>query len=126
MNATAVEFGLKTLLIERDGDTVIVTPTRDLNEYRYLSASADAKSVLDLLDRALAKNVVVDLGRTDYYGSSALGFFVQLWNRVRRRHGRMAFCNVSDHEKEILLITHLDHLWLVCPSKWAALDAVRG
>ena len=38
----------------------------------------------------------------------------------------MAFCNVSDREKEILQVTHLDHMWPVCSSRVEALEAVGG
>jgi hypothetical protein len=37
----------------------------------------------------------------------------------------MAFCNVSDHEKEILQITNLDHSWPICSSRTEALEAVK-
>ena len=37
----------------------------------------------------------------------------------------MAFCNVSNHEKEILQITRLDHLWPICSSRSEALAAVK-
>jgi hypothetical protein len=37
----------------------------------------------------------------------------------------MAFCNVSDHEKEILQITRLDKSWPICASRSEALEAVR-
>jgi len=62
--------------------------------------------------------------KADYYGSTALGFFLKLRQRVRRWNGRMALCNVSDHEKEILQITKLDHLWPISSSRIEALEAV--
>jgi len=60
-----------------------------------------------------------------YYGSTAFGFLVKPWKRVSERSGRMAFGNVSVHDKEILQITHLDHLWPICLSRKEALAAVR-
>jgi hypothetical protein len=41
-------------------------------------------------------------------------------------NGKLVFCNVSEHEKEILKITMLDHLWPIYPSRDAALQAVQG
>jgi hypothetical protein len=38
----------------------------------------------------------------------------------------MAFCRVSEHEREILQATRLDGLWPVCLSREEALHAVRG
>jgi hypothetical protein len=37
----------------------------------------------------------------------------------------MAFCNLSDHERDILQITHLDRLWPVYATRSEALEAVR-
>lgn len=110
--------------IEREGTTIVVTPLADLRELDYQQIEEGAKEVLGLLDGASASNVILDLRRTDYYGSTALGFFLKLWKRVRTRNGHMAFCNVSAHEKEILQITRLDHLWPICSSRKEALHAV--
>jgi anti-anti-sigma factor len=111
--------------IEQKDDTIIVVPTVDLREIEYQRIEEGARKVLDLLNGIGVKSVVLDFHKTDYYGSTALGFFVKLWKRVRSRNGRMAFCNVSDHEREILQITALDQLWPICSSRIEALDAVR-
>jgi anti-anti-sigma factor len=111
--------------IEQEGDTIIVVPTVDLRELEYQRIEDGARKILDLLSATAVKGVVLDFHKTDYYGSTALGFFVKLWKRVRSRNGRMAFCNVSDHEKEILQITALDHLWPICSSRIEALDTVK-
>jgi anti-anti-sigma factor len=112
--------------IEQEGDTIIVIPSVDLRELAYQRIEAGARRILELLNGTRIRNVVLDFHKTDYYGSTALGFFVNLWKRVRSRHGRVAFCNVSDHEKEILQITNLDHSWPICSSMREALEAVRG
>jgi anti-anti-sigma factor len=111
---------------EREGQTLVVTARTDLRELDYPEVEAGARDILHLLGNGTINNVVLDFHRTDYYGSTALGFFVKLWKRVRERGGRMAFCGVSDHEREILRITRLDGLWPICPSRQEALQAVRG
>jgi anti-anti-sigma factor len=111
--------------IEVEGDTIIVVPAADLRALDYKRVELGAKAILELLDDAAIKNVVVDFGKTDYYGSTALGFFVKLLKRVRSRNGLMAFCNVSDHEKEILRITGLHQSWPICASRIEALEAVK-
>ena len=112
--------------IEQQDDTIIVVPTVDLRELDYQGIEGGARDVLNLLNGTGIKNVVLDFHKTDYYGSTALGFFVKLWKRVRLRNGRMAFCNVSAHEKEILQVTSLDHLWPICSSRSEALEAVKN
>ena len=78
-----------------------------------------------LLDGTRAKNVVLDFRRTDYYGSTALSFFVKIWKRVREVGGQMVFCNLSEHEREILAMTSLDALWPICHSRESALEEAR-
>jgi stage II sporulation protein AA (anti-sigma F factor antagonist) len=73
----------------------------------------------------MIKNVVVDLCRTDYCGSTALGLIVRLWRRVRQNGGRMALCNLSEHEREIFAIAKLDSLWPICLSREDALQAIE-
>jgi len=111
--------------IEQQNDTIIVVPVVDLRELDYQRIEEGARRILDLLNDTGIKNAVMDFNKTDYYGSTALGFFVKLWKRVRRQNGRMAFCNISAHEKEILQITQLDHLWPICSSRTEALKAVK-
>jgi anti-anti-sigma factor len=110
--------------IEQQDDTIIIVPAVDLRELDYQSEEG-ARTILDLLNGTGIKNVVMDFHKTDYYGSSALAFFMKLWMRVRKQNGRMAFCNVSAYEKEILQITKLDHLWPICSSRIEALEAIR-
>jgi anti-anti-sigma factor len=110
---------------EEQGDTVIVLPTTDLRELDYQRIDAGASKIFELLTGGPVKHVVLDFSQTDYYGSTALGFFLKLWKRVQDRQGGMAFCNVSDHEREILRVTKLDRLWPICTSRSEALQAVR-
>ena len=126
MAPTAPATAAELFEVEQTGDTIIVTALADLSELGYWQIEADGKAVLDTLARAPGRNVVVDFGGTDYCGSTALGLLVGIWKRVRSRGGRMALCRLSAHEKEILHITHLDHVWPLFPSRGEALNAVRG
>jgi anti-anti-sigma factor len=112
--------------VERDGDILVVIPTSNLRESAYEALDEGAKRVFDLLAAEDIKGVVLDFHRTDYYGSTALGFFLRLWKRISSRGGHMAFCNVSEHEREILAVTRLDTLWPTCRTRLEALKAVKG
>ena len=113
--------------IECQGDTVIVIPTMDLGEFDYEELAADAEEVFSLLEKSDDKNnVVIDFRNTDYFGSTSLGVFLSVWKRVRQREGRMAFCNLSEHEKEILTVTKLDNLWSICATREEAMKTVSG
>jgi len=110
--------------IEREGETLILIPVTNLGELAFQAMEAEADDILDLLVHSCLKNVVVDFHRTDYFGTTVLGYCLKLWRQVRNRGGHMAFCNVSDHEREILQCTKLDSLWAICGSREEALQAV--
>jgi anti-sigma B factor antagonist len=112
--------------LELRGQTAIVRPVGNLRELDCLDIEAGEQEVLAFLDRTRARGVVLDLGRMDYSGSTALGVFVRLSRRVISGNGRMAACNVSEHEKEIFRLTHLDRLWPVYPSIEEAFRAVAA
>lgn len=111
---------------EQAGDTLVLLPRKDLGESDYERITDGAKDVLDLITNGHVKNVVMDFSRTDYYGSTALGFFLKLWKRVKGQNGKMAFCNVSDHEMEVLQLTHLNTLWPICKTRQEALASVKN
>ncbi len=103
-----------TFDFERDGATLIVTPSAELGELEFPEIEASAKEMLSLVEDGAVKNIIMDFKRTDHYGSTALGFFVKVWKRVRQRNGLLIFCNLSEHEREILQVTKLDALWPLC------------
>jgi anti-sigma B factor antagonist len=115
----------KAFDIEQKGKTLIVTALTDLREFDYQDVEAGADEIFRLLASGTIKNVVLDFHKTDYYGSTALGFFIKLWKRVRHHDGRLAFCCVSPHEKEILNVTRLDNLWPICATRDEAMKAVE-
>ena len=116
----------KVLEVERDGPTIVVTPVADLRESEIKRLQDEFQAVLDVLNDEGLKNVVMDFHQTDYYGSTALGFFVKVWKRVRCAGGRMAFCGVSKHEQQILEITNLNTLWPIFTTRDEALAYVNG
>ena len=111
--------------IEWAGKTIVLIPKADLSEFAFQQLDTEAREILEMLDQAANTTVVIDCTNTDFFGSTALGFFMKLWLRVQRGNGHMAFCNVSDHAKEILRVTKTDSLWSVCRSRIEALQIVR-
>jgi anti-anti-sigma factor len=120
MNAAASVFG-----IEEADDTLILTPPRDLDKLGHRQVEAGVDGVLELLETASVKNVILDLHRTGYFRSATLGLLVKLGKRVGSRQGRLAFCNASVPATEMLRTTRLDRVWPVYSSQEEALRAIR-
>jgi anti-anti-sigma factor len=115
----------KAFEIERAGKTLVLTPRSNPHEFASVQLDAEANEILKMLDQTPGTSVVMDCQNTDFFNSSTLGFFMQLWLRVRVRDGRMVLCNLSGQEKEVLHLTKADTLWSLCPSRTDALEALR-
>lgn len=96
---------------------MIVSPTMDLSELQLTSLENAIGEILEQLQSSGYRDVILDFRDTDYYGSSALGFFIKLWKRIRTLNGDLVFCNVSPHEREVLELTRLDRLWTICATR---------
>lgn len=111
---------------EQQDQTLIITPVTDLRELDYQEIEIGEWNILHLLANSTIKNVVLDLHKTDYCGSTAMSFFVEILEKIRNRNGRMAICGVSDNEREILKATALEGLWPICSSREEALKVVQS
>jgi anti-anti-sigma factor len=110
--------------VEREDQILIIIPATDLRELEFQEIEFEGDELLELLEDETLRNVIVDFGATDYFGSTALGVFLKVWERVRERGGRMVFCNLSDHEWEILEVAGLAGLWPRCSSREEAQQLV--
>lgn len=117
--------GTKFFEIERTSEAVVLIPQSNLSELEFEQFEAEAGPVLETLGQTPGTNVVVDFHKTDFFGSSALGFFMKLIHQVRKGNGRMVFCNLSDHEKEILRVTKTDTMCSICPTRAEAIESLR-
>ena len=105
-----------------EGDVLIVTPLVNLSDFLFEGLLAETKHLLGKLEDPAVTHVVVDLRNTVYFGSDFIAILLKLWKIIRTRDGRMALCNLSAHEKEILRICELDRLWPIS----SGLDEARG
>ncbi len=111
---------------ERSGETLVLIPNTDLRELEFDALEAGSAEVFEELNSESVTNVIIDFNKTDYYGSTALAFFVKFWKRIKSRSGKMVFCEVSEHELEILELTNLISLWSVCKTRKDAFDLIQA
>jgi anti-anti-sigma factor len=111
---------------EVEGDTLILTALIDLNEKENRQIEEAKGDILSFLRRTPTKNVIMDFRNTHFFWSTAFNMFVQVWKEVRRRKGRMVFCNVCKQERKLLHYPKLDGLWPICSSREASIAATKG
>lgn len=112
--------------IEHEGDTLILTPDSSLGALTFDQVERELGDILQVVQTDPARNVVIDFRKTEYFGSSAVEFFIRLWRIAKSHSGRIALCGLSTVEAEVLQATRLDSLWPVCSSRAEAIEAVRS
>ncbi|MFO0870624.1 MAG: STAS domain-containing protein [Pirellulales bacterium] len=104
-----------------DGRTVIVTPKTCLTEFDFAQIELEGKRVAQWIEQQDLSHVLLDLANSDYFGSSAVGFFMKLWKWARTRRGKMAVANSSKHALELIHLIQADKLWYLAESRAAGL-----
>src|SRR5438270_202878 len=93
--------------VETEAGTVVVTPQESWFALHGSADEAEARQLLEHLQTRPTTHVVLDLCQTSGCDSSALGFCMRLWKQVQPRGGRIALCNLSDNERQMLQVTKL-------------------
>lgn len=105
----------------------VLTPQDNLGELNFQQLSLDADRLLEVYGQSSGRrDVVIDFGRTSYFGSSTISVLLRIWKRVSERNSRMALCNLSPDELEILEVVRLHEIWPICGSREAAIAAVTA
>jgi anti-anti-sigma factor len=116
----------KVFLVEAKGDTLIVSPTGEAFEFRHSLVISEMNTILELLEEPEVRNLVIDLGREEYFGSVIIGAVNNMINNVLDRGGQVATCNASEEMRNVIQIMNLTERWPNYPSRRKALKAVKG
>jgi anti-anti-sigma factor len=126
MTSTSIPGQRSLFRVERTGQALVISIERNAGEIEFMVVAQEGRRVLDLLERdSSIRLVLIDAEHAHYLGSSILGFFVALHARLRRRDGKLAFCNISSLVKETLHVAQLDQIGLIYLSRQSALSAMN-
>ena len=73
--------------------------------------------LISLIESAHAKNLILDLGRLSFFGSTMLEWIVVLGKKVREQQGAMIICNCRPATLEVLHIAKFDTLWPIVETR---------
>ena len=82
--------------------------------------------LLETADEIDPPYLVVDLSRTQFFGSSFIEVLFRVWNRIKKRDGRFALCALRDYCDEVIQITNLDRVWGIYPDQDSAVDGINS
>ncbi|MEX2186772.1 MAG: STAS domain-containing protein [Pirellulales bacterium] len=111
---------------ERAGDVLCVVPLCDVTGVNQDAVQAGVAELLAMLAGVEPRHVVFDFREVEYFGSAMLETMLTLWRHVRSRGGRLAVCNLSEAEREVLATVKFNTLWPIGETREEALQAVRG
>ena len=109
-----------------NGDLLIVAPRGDCSSLEAATLETELREILAQVSTTPVTGLVVDLELAPYFGSTMLGALIKLWRTLTLNQGRLALCNVSPAELDVLSATRLDSVWKIYPTRAAALAALRA
>lgn len=103
---------------EYDGVTVIILG----EQYDNL----DEPALLEIARTADPPQIVVDMGRTKFFGSAFLGTLFRVWRRLTSRGGKMCVCSATGPCAEVLEVTQVNRLWDLHETREAAVESMKS
>lgn len=117
---------LRFFTVETAEDVLVVAPLGDVADADNEAVQANVTELLAMLAAPGLRHVVFDFRSVPYFGSAMLETMLTLWRDVRSRGGRLAVCNLSEAERELIATVKFDTLWPIGATREDALAAVRG
>ena len=114
------------LKISHEDGVVIALLGDEYDNLDVPGLEAAGNVLLELAQTAVPPQIVIDMQHTEFFGSAFLGILFRTWQRLSLRNGKMACCNARDVCGDVLNVTQVGKLWAVCPSRDAAIRAVKG
>jgi len=111
--------------IEWHGQTLVVTPSRDVESLRWDLIEHAADIVMEPLSRMPAPMVVFDLSKVNYFASVFLSMLLRCHKHVRSKGGELVLSGPSPTARELLRVTALDTLWAIYDTREQAIEALE-
>jgi anti-sigma B factor antagonist len=91
-------------------------------------ANIDAiqRSLNALIDEQPRPRLLLDFTNVDHLSSAALGALINVNNRVRQKNGELRLTNIKPQILEVFVITKLNKLFRILPTRAEALASFQG
>ncbi|MHC4293996.1 MAG: STAS domain-containing protein [Planctomycetota bacterium] len=106
------------------GQTVLVelTETKILNEIAIAQIGERLNAIVAQSDKP---RLVIDFGQVSQMSSSALGMFITVHKRICEKKGELRLCNIQPTIREVFVITRLNEIFEICPTRDEALESLN-
>lgn len=110
--------------IERHGEVLVIKVSPAMESMDSTLAESAAALVLEPLRKAQLPQVVFDMERLPFFGSSLLAVLIRCWKLTKVNGGTMVLAGVSPHARDLLRITKLDLVWPMYDSRHQAIESL--
>jgi anti-sigma B factor antagonist len=107
-----------TLSQQKDVRIVEFTNSKIIDE---LNISEIGQTLNSLIDQSAAPKLVLDFGQVDHLSSAALGMLINANGRIKAKNGQLRLANIKPQIYEVFLITKLNKLFYIHPTRQEAL-----
>lgn len=76
-----------------------------------------------LVDGDAHPKLLIDFGNVDHLSSAALGMLININSRIRAKNGMLRLTNIKPQIREVFVITKLDKLFKILPTRQEGLDS---
>jgi len=110
------------LKVETEGDITVVELV-DKKILDEINISQIHEQLGALVAQAIVPKLVIDFANVAHMSSSALGMLITLHKRVREKKGELRLCCIGPSIYEVFVITRLNEIFHISPSREQALSS---
>jgi anti-sigma B factor antagonist len=103
---------------QRDISVVQFTNNRILDEANIADIGSTLKALIEEKDHP---KLLLDFATVDHLSSAALGMLINANNSIKQRNGQLRLANIKPQIYEVFVITKLNKLFRILPSREEAL-----
>jgi anti-sigma B factor antagonist len=108
---------------QKDIRIVEFTNNKILDEANIAEIGQALSAMID--DRDMPK-LLLDFANVDHLSSAALGMLINANNRIKQRNGQLRLSNIKPQIFEVFVITKLNKLFRIMPTREEALASFTG
>jgi anti-sigma B factor antagonist len=77
------------------------------------------------IDAATPPKLLLDFSAVDHLSSAALGMLININGRIKARNGSLRLAAIKPQIREVFVITKLDKLFKILPTRGEAMDSFK-
>ena len=109
----------------QDGVTVVVL-RENYDNLDDEALDADSELLLESANTVDPPLLLLDMSNTQFFASEFLGRLFRVWQRLKKRGGKLAVCSASDLCGEVLSVIRVDTIWTITKTREEAIEKLKA